>query len=83
MAEKTRLKASQRHRVRSEALFGLAEFAFLLRGGGGKHRFLAVGDVIPRNLKKEIAERKKTKQKTKIRQLTSRQTGKKTEEIPR
>lgn len=63
MAEKTRLKALQRHRVRSEALFGLAEFAFLLRGGGGKHRFLAVGDVILRNLKKEIAEREKKKTK--------------------
>lgn len=35
--------------VQSEALFGLAEFALLLGRGGGR-RFLAVGDVILRNL---------------------------------
>lgn len=36
--------------VRSEAFLGLAEFAFLLRSGG-RQRFLAVWDVILRNLK--------------------------------
>lgn len=39
-----------RQPVRSEAFFGLAEFAFFLRGGGGL-RFLAAGDVVLRNLK--------------------------------
>lgn len=77
------MKASQRRRVRSEALFGLAEFAFLLRGGGGKHCFLAVGDVILRNLKKKIAERKNKKTKNKNQTADEQTDRQKTEEIPR
>lgn len=44
--------------MRSEALLGLAEFAFLVRGGGS---FLAVGDVIARNLRKKRAEKRRQK----------------------
>lgn len=46
--------------MRSEALFGLAEFAFLVRGGRGG-RFLAIGDIIARNLEKKGAEKKRQK----------------------
>lgn len=65
------MKASQRRGVRSEALFGLAEFAFLVRGGGGG-RFLAVGDVIARNLEKKRAEKKKGKSETAAGQAEDR-----------
>lgn len=63
------MKALQRRRgMRSEALLGLAEFAFLVRGDGGGS-FLAVGDVIARNLQKQRAE------KTKMRRRTSGRAG--------
>lgn len=45
--------------VRSEAFFGLAEFAFLLRLGGG-WRFLAVGYLKLRDLKAAEEQQLKT-----------------------